>query len=308
MTPSRSDLRGGDQFGSTGRLTRRRLLAIGIPAAAAAAFGTVGDYGFREARELSVKEVVIPVRQLPDGFDGFTIAHLSDFHYHPVFTAKPIADAVDLVNKLNPDIVVLTGDFVTIPYFGSKRKTIATIEAQAEPCAELLGQLGSKRGIYAVLGNHDQSSQPALVTQSLQNRGIRVLRNEAVPLEQRGSRIWLAGVDDVLEGAADLSQALHDVSRSETTILLAHEPDFADYVTEHTVSLQLSGHSHGGQIRLPFIGPPYLPELARKYPWGLHRIGGLYLYTNCGLGTIEVPIRWNCPPEVTLIRLAVGRT
>jgi predicted MPP superfamily phosphohydrolase len=280
---------------------------MGIPAAAAAAFGAIGDHGFREAREVSLKEVVIPARHLPPAFDGFTIAHLSDFHYHPVFTAKPIADAVDLVNKLNPDILVLTGDFVTVPYFGSNRKTIETIASQAEPCAELLSQLRPKRGVYAVLGNHDQSSQPALVTQILQNRGMRVLRNEAVPLDKRGNRMWIAGVDDVLEGTADLPQALRDVPRNETTILLAHEPDFADYVAEYNVSLQLSGHSHGGQIRLPFVGPPYLPVLARKYPWGLRRIGGLYLYTNCGLGTIEVPIRWNCPPEVTFIRLAVGR-
>ena len=100
-----------------------------------------------------------------------------------------------------------------------------------------------------------------------------------------------------------MPRALHDIRRNETTILLAHEPDFADYVAAHPVSVQLSGHSHGGQIRLPFIGSPYLPELARKYPWGLRRVGGLNLHTNCGLGTIELPIRWNCPPEVTLIRL-----
>jgi hypothetical protein len=110
-------------------------------------------------------------------------------------------------------------------------------------------------------------------------------------------------VDDVLERAADLTKALHDIPRNETTVLLAHEPDFADYVARHSVSVQLSGHSHGGQIRIPFVGAPYLPELAHKYPWGLRRVGGLSLYTNCGLGTIELPIRWNCPPEVTSIRL-----
>ena len=113
-------------------------------------------------------------------------------------------------------------------------------------------------------------------------------------------------MDDVLEGAADLPRALHDIGRNETTILLAHEPDFADYVAAHPVSVQLSGHSHGGRYGYPLFGPPYLPELARKYPWGLCRVGGLNLHTNCGLGTIELPIRWNCPPEVTLIRLVNG--
>ena len=277
---------------------------MGVPAVAAAAFGLTGLEGFHDAQQLSLKQVVIPVPSLPLAFDNFTIAHLSDFHYDPIFTARPIRDAVQAVNKLNPNIVVLTGDFVTIPVLGFKRKAISTIRTQAEPCADVLSQLRAKQGIFAVLGNHDQSSQPAVITESLQSRGIRVLRNQADPLEQRRDRIWVAGVDDVLEGAADLGTALSGIPKRETTILLAHEPDFADYAAEYPVSVQLSGHSHGGQIRLPLIGPPYLPELARKYPWGLRRIGELNLYTNCGLGTIELPIRLNCPPEVTLIRLA----
>lgn len=277
---------------------------MGVPAAVAAAFGLSGVEGFRDAQELSLTQVVIPVPSLPPAFDNFTIAHLSDFHYDPIFTAKPIRDAVHAVNQLNPNVVVLTGDFVTIPFFGSKRRAISRIGTQAEPCADVLSQLRPTQGTFAVLGNHDQSSQPTLITESLQSRGIRVLRNQADPLEQQRDRIWLVGVDDVLEGAADLDRALSGIPKGETTILLAHEPDFADYAAEYPVSVQLSGHSHGGQIRLPLIGPPYLPELARKYPWGLRRIGGLNLYTNCGLGTLELPIRLNCPPEVTLIRLA----
>jgi predicted MPP superfamily phosphohydrolase len=292
------------QHSSTG-LTRRRFLGIAIPTVAALA-GVVSAEGLREASQISLKKIMLPVRQLPLEFDGFTIAQLSDFHYHPLFTAKVISDAVHLVNRFCPDIVVLTGDFVTISLFGSGRRKKSVIEAQAEPCADLLSQLRPKQGIFAVLGNHDQGSQPAVVTESLRSRGIRVLRNEAVALELSGSRVWLAGVDDVLEGAADLPRALHDIRRNETTILLAHEPDFADYAAAHPVSVQLSGHSHGGQIRLPFVGPPCLPELARKYPWGLHQVGGLKLYTNCGLGTIELPIRWNCPPEVTLVCLVNG--
>ena len=274
-----------------------------MPAAAVVASGLAGVEAFREAQELILKEIVIPLKRLPHAFDGFTIAHLSDFHYHPIFTAKPISDAVCLVNRLNPDIVVLTGDFVTIPVFGSRRRAISTIQQQSEPCADLLSQLRPKGGVFAALGNHDQSSKPAVVTESLQSRGIRVLRNEAVPLQRASDRVWLAGVEDVLEGAADLPRALRGVPRKNTTILLAHEPDFADNVAEQPVSVQLSGHSHGGQIRLPLIGPPYLPELARKYPLGLRQVGDLNLYTNCGLGTLELPIRWNCPPEVTLIRL-----
>jgi len=289
-----------------GKLTRRQLLALGLPLVAAGTLGTAVGRGFEEAQGLTVKKIVIPIAQLPPAFDGFVIAHLSDFHYHPIYTAKPIVKGIREANKLNPDVVVLTGDFVTIPAFGSRRRAraIDTIQAQAEPCAELLSQLRPGQGIYAVLGNHDQGSQPAVVTESLQNRGIRVLRNQSVSLERNGSRLWFAGVDDVLEGADNLLQAISGIPRRDTIILLAHEPDIADDVAaESPVSVQLSGHSHGGQIRLPWTGPPYLPELARRYPWGLRKVGDLSLYTNCGLGTFQLPIRLNCPPEVTLVRL-----
>src|SRR5262249_34591136 len=117
------------------------------------------------------------------------------------------------------------------------------------------------------------------------------------------SRLWLAGVDDVIEGKPDMDRTLRGIPGNEAVILLAHEPDFADQVVQYPVDLQLSGHSHGGQVRIPLIGAPYLPELGRKYPWGLRRIGRLTLYTNVGIGTIRVPFRWNCPPEITLITL-----
>ena len=302
MNPSNSEAPSHIQALPAHRPTRRRFLATGICTAAAAALG-VTYHGFREARQLSFNQVMISVRKLPHEFEGCTIAHLSDFHYHPVFSAKAIREAVYLVNRLNPYIVVLTGDFVTVAYFSLRHKSKLAIKAQAEPCAELLSRLRPKGGIFAVLGNHDQSSQPDVVMDSLQGRGIRVLRNEAVPLQKVGKRLWIAGVDDVLADSADLDMALRNIPSQEPTILLAHEPDFADVVAQSPVDVQLSGHSHGGQIRLPFIGPPYLPELARKYPWGLRQVGELNLYTNCGLGTIEVPVRLNCPPEVTLIRL-----
>ena len=113
-------------------------------------------------------------------------------------------------------------------------------------------------------------------------------------------------MDDVLAGRPDLGLALRGIPTDEPVILLAHEPDWADYVAPHPVDLQLSGHSHGGQIRFPLIGAVVLPELARKYPWGLRRIGSLTLYTNAGIGTILVPMRLNCPPEITLITLRAG--
>jgi len=110
-------------------------------------------------------------------------------------------------------------------------------------------------------------------------------------------------VDDVLRGKPDINRTLRAVPRNEPVVLLVHEPDIADQVALHSVNLQLSGHSHGGQIRFPLIGPPYLPKLAHKYPRGLYRIGPLTLYTNVGLGTVRLPMRFNCPPEITLLTL-----
>jgi len=252
-----------------------------------------------------VKHVSITLERLPAIFNDFTIAHLSDFHYHPFFTAKPIARAVLLVNQLKPDLIVLTGDFVTVPLLHSSERSSLHIKAQAESCAALLAGLRAKWGIVAVLGNHDQDSQPDVVTECLEAQRIKVLRNDAWPVERGGARLWIVGTDDVLLKAANLPRALGRVPPEEATILLAHEPDFADVAANYPIDLQFSGHSHGGQVRLPVVGAPVLPELARKYPWGLRRLRKMSLYTNAGIGTIRLPIRWNCPPEVTLLTLKV---
>jgi predicted MPP superfamily phosphohydrolase len=245
----------------------------------------------------------IPLTRLPAALDGLTIAQLSDFHYDEQFTIIPIRKAIDMVNGLHPDLIVLTGDFVTIPAFAEYLHTTKQGAHAAEPCAGLLAQLRSRMGIFAVLGNHDTDSDAPRVVNALQSRGMTVLQNHSVAIEQAGKRLWLAGVADALVGKPDLDSTLRQVPPGEPVVLLAHEPDFADHVAPHPVDLQLSGHSHGGQVRLPLVGAPFLPEMARKYPWGLRHIGPLTLYTNVGLGTIRMPVRFNAPPEVTLFTL-----
>ena len=250
------------------------------------------------------ERVAITLERLPAIFNDFTIAHLSDFHYHPFFTAKPIARAVLLVNQLEPDHIVLTGDFVTVPLLHSSERSSLHIKTQAEPCSALLAGLHAKWGVVAILGNKSRpDSQPDVVTECLEAQRIKVLRNDAWSVEQSGARLWVVGTDDVLLRAVDLPRALRVVPPAEATILFAHEPDFADVAANYPIDLQLSGHSHGGQVRVPVIGAPVLPELARKYPWGLRRLRKMALYTNAGIGTIRLPIRWNCPPEVTLLTL-----
>ena len=280
------------------RFTRRRFLYAGAAFAATAA--VLSTDGLAESNHPRVVNVDIALDRLPRVFDGFTIAQLSDFHYEERFSAIPISKSVEMVNRLAPDLTVLTGDFVTVPLF-ERRKFLAKAAETALPCAQILEQLRGPK--FAILGNHDLGAYPEKIIAALENHAIPVLRNRAVPLEREGARIWLAGIDDISKGHPNLTRTLAGIPAGETTILLAHEPDFADQAARQPIDLQLSGHSHGGQVWIPGIGAPWLPELARKYPRGLYRIAQLTLYTNIGIGTIRAPIRINCPPEVTLITL-----
>jgi uncharacterized protein len=241
---------------------------------------------------------------LPAEWDGLRVAQLSDFHYDPHFSVIPIRKSVNIVNQLHPDLVVLTGDFVTAPFFeNAPSPDYKKAALEIHPCSDLLSGLRSRYGSVAILGNHDLSCGAELIAETLRSKGIPVLRNNALSLEQNGKRLWFAGVDDVLMGKPDLPKALRGIPSEEPLILLAHEPDFVEVTRKYPVDLQLSGHSHGGQIRIPMIGALYLPELARKFPMGRYSFGSLTLYTNIGVGTIGIPARFDCPPEVTLFTL-----
>ena len=281
-------------------LSRRKFLYTG--AVAAAGVTVTSARGLLESYHPQVTRLEIPLARLPQAFDGFTIAQLSDFHYEDHFSVVPIRKAVEIVNGLLPDVTVLTGDFVTVPLrdgSGNVRRFART----AEPCARILQDLHSPLGRFAVLGNHDSASDPARIVRALRDHGMPVLVNDSLPVERGADRIWLAGIDDALEGRPDLGLALRRVPHGELIVLLAHEPDFADEASLTPVDLLLSGHSHGGQVWIPGIGAPWLPPLARRYPRGLYKVGNLTLYTNIGIGTIRAPIRINCPPEITLITL-----
>jgi hypothetical protein len=234
--------------------------------------------------------------------NGFTIALLSDFHYDPYFSVHPLRAAVPMVNGLGPDLIVLTGDFVSVPAFGEEGKGAFA----AEPCARLLRQMSAPHGLWAVLGNHDAATDAVHVSHALQAEGINVLVNESVTIERDGARVWLAGIDDAVKGHPDLGKTLQGIPGNEAVVLLAHEPDFADEASKFPIDLQLSGHSHGGQVRIPLLPPLFLPEMAKKYVWGSYRVRSLNLYTNPGLGTVNIPVRWNCPPEITLLTVGSG--
>lgn len=279
------------------RPTRRQFIRGSVAAAIA---GVAVDSALIEPFEVRIEYVNLVVPRLPQSLQGLRIAQLSDFHYGPFTGEREIKRAVEVANALHPDIAVATGDFVTAPLRGNN---VIPQMANADACARLLSELHTPLGVFACLGNHDLGVDAYGITQILKSQRISVVRNSALTIERNGARIWIAGVDDVLYGKADLNRTLAQTPRNEFTILLAHEPDFADHTKTFPIDVQLSGHSHGGQVSLPLIGAPYYPPLSRKYPRGLYRVDNLHLYTNRGIGTIFVPLRFFALPEVTLLTL-----
>jgi predicted MPP superfamily phosphohydrolase len=243
------------------------------------------------------------------------IVQLSDIHMDDYTEPFFLRHVIDRVNSIKPDVVFLTGDFVTAKLGWQNDPKIAWREfarGAAWQCAGLLKRLECK-ALYAVLGNHDCGVGAKEVSAALAANGVTVLRNANVPIERAGARIWLAGLDDPLEGHADPDLAIPpSISNvpNEPIILLCHAPDYADRLLTHpasqAVGLMLSGHSHGGQIRLPFLGALVLPPMGRKYIQGWFRLGDLQLYVNRGIGTVGVPFRFDCPPEITVLTLRAG--
>jgi hypothetical protein len=280
--------------------TRRQFLRTAAVTGASGLAAIAGDGVFLAPNFPRIVRREIKLRRWPERLNGFTVVVLSDFHYDPYFSVHPLEAAIGIVNGLKPDLIVLGGDFVSMPILGSSYRKAALM---AEPCAALLAKLNAAEGLWAVLGNHDFSTDPRHVTHALEAQGITVLANRSVAISRNGASFWLGGVNDVLSETADVGQTVRGIPEDEATVLLAHEPDYADLVRQYPVDLQISGHSHGGQVRLPLLPPLFLPELARKYFLGLYQIGSLTLYTNAGLGTVGVPVRLNCPPEITLMTM-----
>ena len=288
----------GQNSNEAGLLPSRRSF---LKACALTAGGLALYSGEIERHWIDVQEVSVRVANLPEAFRGFRIVQIADFHYGEFTEPTFLRAAVAKANALKPDLVALTGDFV------SSGPMVERISADfAYHCADMLAKLTCPLR-YAVLGNHDVMVNPAAVTDALGSQGIPVLHNSYVPIERDGAKIWLAGVADVLIGnQADLNLALpkENIRGGAPVVLMAHEPDFADEATKWPVDLMLSGHTHGGQVRIPFLPPFDLPDLGRKYVEGLFSINRLQLYVTRGLGTVGIPVRFMCPPEITVITLA----
>jgi len=294
----------------TSRRNILRMLGYGVGGTATALLGT-SQYGvWIEPQLLQLKRVQIPLRRLPSSLEGFRIVYLSDFHLYPHTTIEFIQEAVDMANDLKPDLVALGGDFVT-----ARRSSSPGEVDEMSELAPVLARINARHGVFAVLGNHDHwrgdlRREPGVentVRQGLEKSGIPVLVNSGVTLKIGRQKIYLAGVDDGWVRLNDLPRALEKHPGGVTTIVLMHAPDFADeFQKDERIDLQLSGHSHGGQVRFPLIGSPFCPPYGKKYDMGRYRVGNMWLYTSVGLG-VTAPIRFNCRPEVTEITLTASQ-
>ncbi len=246
--------------------------------------------GLRSDPEITHTE--IRLRRLHAAHDGLRVVHLTDIH-HSLFTPlEDVERAVHLANQLRADVVALTGDYVTLS------------SAYVWPVARALGKLRARLGVFAVLGNHDFQVDADLVTRALESRGIRVLRNAHHSLRLASAPLWLVGVDDLWWDSDDLSAAMRSIPARDPKILLCHNPMGIHRAAKHGVDLVLSGHTHGGQVRLPVVGSVYgRSRLGRRFVEGWNRLHSTQIYVSRGIGKVLVPLRVGCPPEIACLDL-----
>ncbi|MBF2062914.1 MAG: metallophosphoesterase [Calothrix sp. C42_A2020_038] len=248
---------------------------------------------FIEPNWIEVNSLQLTLPHLAQEFSEYRIVQISDIHVNRRTTKAYLSRIFRLVNQQKPDLIVITGDFVT----GEQERFIPKLEAT-------MGELVAKDGKFGVLGNHDYWADPIAIAKVMAKTNVVNLDNTYSIVQRGAAKLYIAGVDDVWAGKASLDQVLKNLPDDGAAILLAHEPDFGDIsAATNRFDLQLSGHSHAGQIRIPFFKPPILPELGQKYYSGLYQIGSMKLYTNRGLGMTAVHLRFACRPEITVLTL-----
>ena len=277
----------GQETKTTRRAFLRGLAAAGI----VGAVGTAAYGSLFERHDYELTETDIFIRDLPEGFDGFRIAQVSDVHHSSLVSADDVRRVVEVANSARADLVALTGDYTT-----ASRKYV-------EPCAELLSGLQAPHGVWAVLGNHDHNTGPALTRSALARRGINVIDNANTRLRRGGDELQLAGIGDWSWVDADWARAFAGMDRARPTVLLSHQPSVLDRPETEGVSLILSGHTHGGQVSLPLVGAPVGHMDEFKYLRGRFSRGPTQLYVTRGTGTIGLPLRLGARPEIAVLRL-----
>lgn len=261
-------------------------------AAVVGAGGSVAYAGLVEPFDYELTETEVFIPNLPAAFDGFRVAQLSDVHHSSLVSIGEVRRAVALTQSAKADAIVLTGDYTT-----KERRFI-------EPCAEELSRLTAPAGVWAVLGNHDHNTGGLMTRRALERRGVGVMTNVNTRLVRGTDELQLIGIDDWSWNQTDWGQAFKGVDRQRPSLLLSHQPRVLDAPQTEGVSLILSGHTHGGQVRLPFVGSPAaLMGEDFKYLRGRFVRDGRQLYVTRGTGVIGLPVRIGARPEVAVLRL-----
>lgn len=253
----------------------------------------LGGGGF-DPEDFQIVSHSVCIPGLDPTFQGYRMVHISDIHMGQWITAERLRGVMDLINLQDPDLVAITGDFVSY-----------ALDPIADDMASSLKRLRPKDAAVAVLGNHDHWVGAEKIRRIIRRSHIIDLCNDVFTLSRDDAVLHIAGLDDVMVNRHRLDLVMEKLNPlSGPAVLLVHEPDFAD-ISSRTgrFSLQLSGHSHGGQIVLPRIGTPIRARHFRKYPLGRYQIGDMVQYTNRGLGTNLLWSRINCPPEITVFTL-----
>jgi predicted MPP superfamily phosphohydrolase len=273
-------------------MNRRRLLKrVGLATlGSAAACGTA--YPFLEAKWCRLTRQTIALPNLPPAFRGTTIALLADVHHGPFVPLAYIRQVVSMTNTLQPDMVVLAGDYVH------------RHERYIAPGIEELGKLKARLGRFAVRGNHDNRGYTMRSRAALAAAKLPDLNNRGVWIERGRRRLRICGVGDLWTDRQDLHAALGDASERDAVLLLSHNPDFVETIRDTRVGLVLSGHTHGGQVIVPGYGAPIVPSrYGQKYLYGLVQGPCSRVFVTRGVGTISPPVRLLCRPEVALLTL-----
>ncbi|HLW69592.1 MAG TPA: metallophosphoesterase [Candidatus Binataceae bacterium] len=247
---------------------------------------------------IEVAATNLPVRQLPPGLTGLVACQISDLHVDRDEDLARLEAAVKAINRQQPDLVFLTGD-----YFSGGD----TMRRYADGFRRALASLNPRVGLFAILGNHDHWASASVVGDALKRAGARLLANEHQRVVIRGDHLVVVGIDDLWARKAEPTRAFRGLAPDECTIVLAHNPDTALYARHLAPGVMLSGHTHGGVVRIPYYGSPIrsILRIGKKFYAGLNRYNEFYIYTNRGLGTFWLRIRINCRPEVSRFSLAM---
>jgi len=250
----------------------------------------------RTIDNILLSEVSLPVRGLPTALAGLVACQISDFHVDRDEDLERLGSAVETINQQQPDLVFLTGDYFSGP---------DTMHRYLGAFSDALKDLRPQVGVYAILGNHDHWSSAERITAALKRAGADVLANDSRRLALRGEKIAVVGIDDLWSRRAEPARAFAGVNSGDCSIVLAHNPDTALYARHLRPGVMLSGHTHGGVVRIPYYGSPLksILRIGKQFYSGLNRYEDFYIYTNRGLGTFWLRIRINCPPEVSRFTL-----